>query len=263
MHPWARLLLLSPLAALLACGSSSSSPSASTNNFTGNWEVLSVSLNSPSTIVDFTGALQSNGSTVTGVLRTLSSTPFGGNCPSITTDLVVTGTLDASNNLILTIPLSGGVTTITATLPQDPQTFTPGSFQIVGGTCAMPATDMFITQLAPVTGTYAGTLTTFGTPAISATVTAVLVQSTTPNADGQFPLTGTITIQGPCSVTLPLLPETVSGNGISFPTSSSTSPASDLTGPLMTPTATSIHAFVDIYDTNCSIAYVQGTLTRQ
>jgi len=176
----------------------------------------------------------------------------------------VTGTLDASNNLTLTIPLSGGTATITAILPQDAQTFTPGSFQIVGGTCSMPATDMFITQFAPVTGTYAGTLaTTYNTPATGATVTAALVQSTTPNADGQFPLTGTVTIQGPCSVTLPLLPETVSGNGISLPTGSSTSPASDLTGALLPPTATSIQAFIDIYDTNCPIAILHGILTRQ
>jgi hypothetical protein len=225
--------------------------------------VLNLSLNSSNTIADFTGALQSNGSTVSGVFRTLSSTPFGGNCPSITTDLAVTGTLDASNNLSLNIPISGGTATITAILPQDTQTFTTGSFQIIGGTCSMPATNMFITQFAPVTGTYTGTLaTTYGT-AISATVTAALVQSTTPNADGQFPLTGTVTIQGPCSAALPLLPETVSGNGISLPSGSSTSPVSDLSGPIMTPTAASIKASVDIHDTNCPVAYIQGTLTRQ
>jgi len=261
MFPGPRFLFLFPLAALLACGSSPPSPSSSTNNLSGNWEIIS-HLNSSGTIADFTGALQSNGSTVTGTFRALASN-LTSNCPSITTDLAVTGTLDASNNLTLTIPISGGTATIAATLPLDPQTFTQGSLQIVGGTCSMPSTAMNIVQFAPVTGTFTGTLTTSGTPAISASVTAVLVQSTTPNADGQFPLTGTVTIQGPCSATLPLLPETVSGNGISFPTGSSTSPASDLIGPLLTPTATSIQAYVDIYSTNCSITYVQGTLTRQ
>jgi hypothetical protein len=266
MRPGPRLLLLSPLAALLACGSSATLPPSSTlsTNFSGNWEVLISPLNSPSTILDFTGDLQSNGSTVTGTFRTLSSTPLGGNCPSITTDLAVSGTLDASNNLTLNIPISGGTATFIATLPQNPQTFTPGNLKIVGGTCSMPATDMFITQFAPVTGTYAGTLaTTYGTPAISATVTASLVQSTTPNADGQFPLTGTVTIQGPCSVTLPMIPVLVSGNGIFFTNGSSTFPASDLSGAFMTPTATSIQAFIDIYGTNCPIDTLQGILTRQ
>lgn len=265
MRPGPRLLLLFPLAALLACGSSATLPPSSTTaaNFSGNWEVLISPLNSPSTILDFTGDLQSNGSTVTGTFRTLSSTPLGGNCPSITTDLAVTGTLDASNNLTLNIPISGGTATITATLPQNPQTFTPSSLQIVGGTCSMPATDMFIIQFAPVTGTYAGTLTTSGTPATSATVSAVLTQSTTPNADGQFPLTGTLTIQGPCSVTLPLLPEAVTGNVINITSGRvSNNPASDLTGAFLLPTAPSIQAFIDIYDTNCPIAILHGILTR-
>ena len=271
MHPGIRITLLIPLAILLGCGSSSqlvATSSSTTTNLTGNWEITS-HLDSSGTIADFTGALQFNGSTVTGTFRALASN-LTGNCPSFTTDLAVTGSVTTANslsgtvnNLTLTIPISGGTATITAILPQNPQTFTPGSLQIVGGTCSMPATAMTIVQFAPVTGTYSGTLATSGTPAISATVTAALVQATTPNADGLFPLTGTLTIQGPCSATLPLLPETVSGIGISSPSGSSTSPASDLTGELMTPAATSIQAFTDIYDTNCSIGALQGTLTRQ
>jgi hypothetical protein len=31
----------------------------------------------------------------------------------------------------------------------------------------------------------------------------------------------------------------------------------------MTPTAASIQAFIDIYDSSCSIGSLQGTLTRQ
>ena len=135
------------------------------------------------------------------------------------------GTLDASNNLTLTAPVAGGTATITATLGSNPQTWADASYQIDGGSCAMPATPMTIAQIAPVTGTYIGTFTQ---PSFSGTdvpiaggnitVTAVLTQSTTASANGLFPLTGTITTTGAVTGTT-----TITGNvgGGSFSTNSS------------------------------------------
>jgi hypothetical protein len=261
MGLWLRIALLLPLVALLGCGAgTASNPTASTSSLNGNWEVsVSGALVNSATVTDFKGALELSGGIVTGTFRVLSSTPFGGNCPSITTDLTATGTLDSSNNLTLTIPLSGGIATINASLPLDTNAFIPGTYQIVGGTCATPLVAMDIIQFPPVTGTYTGTLSSAGSP--NATVTAVLAQSTTPNSDGQFPLSGTVTVQGVCSLTMPLAPEVVSGNGISstsggFPTSEAA-----VTGAVIPPLANSIQASVQIYVTNCDGG--SGTLTRQ
>ena len=117
---------------------------------------------------------------------------------------VFTGTLDANNNLTLTAPItagsSTGTATITATLGSNPQTLADASIQIVGGgSCAMPATPSTIAQFAPVTGTYTGTFNVPNTGNVpvagtNITVTAVLTQSTTANASGQYPITGTVNV---------------------------------------------------------------------
>jgi hypothetical protein len=163
-----RILLLLPIAAILGCGSSANLPSSTSTspNLSGDWLALaaptpigSAPTTLPTPITDFIGALQFTGNTAAGTFRAIDPT-YPNPCVSFTQDLPVTGTLDANNNLTLTVPIAGGIATITASLPQDPQTFIPGSYQIVGGPCAMPATAIEISQFAPVTGTYTGTSST-------------------------------------------------------------------------------------------------------
>ena len=138
-----------------------------------------------------------------------------------------------------------------------------GTWQILGGPCAMPTTSMAITQFAPLTGTYSGTLTNYGTTSNSTNITAMLTQSTTPDADGRFPLTGTITATGACTGTFPLEPETVSGNGVAPSPGGFLMPAATIDGPFL-PTASAFQsAFVEIYSTNCSVGSLTGTLIRQ
>jgi hypothetical protein len=264
-----RFTLLIPLAALLGCGANPTlSPAPSPYlNLTGNWEAIGTGLisNPPtiltSPIADFTGALQSTNGTVTGTLRAFDVN-FLNPCVPLTQDLPATGTLSAGGNLVLTVPISGGAATITATLVSNLQSFTQGSWQITGGTCAMPSTPMAITQFAPLTGTYSGTLTNPINSASSSTITAVLTQSATPDSDGRFPLTGTVSSTGTCSGTLPLAPEVVSGNGIFSTSGGFLAPNAVLEGPFL-PTATSIQATVEIYNLNCSYPILRGTLTRQ
>ena len=177
----------------------------------------------------------------------------------------MTGTLSSSGNLVLTVPISGGTATLTATLGSTLQTFVTGTWQIVGGSCAMPSTSMAINQFAPVTGTYVGTLTSsLGSPTVSSTITAVLTQSAAPDAEGQFPLTGTVTSNGVCNGTRPLVAEVVSGNGISTVLGGFTFPASSVTGAFLPNGATIQVAVVGIDDLNCLLApTLDGTLTRQ
>jgi hypothetical protein len=259
-----------PLAAILGCGSSpTASAPAQYLNVNGNWEALG--LQSPPTvglttpIAAFMGALQSTNGTVTGTLRAFDASNFLNPCVAFTQDLAATGTLTPAGNFVVTVPISNGTATLTATLSANLQTFTQGSWQIVGGACAMPSTPMAITQYAPVTGTYTGTLTAYGTTTSTA-ISAVLTQSTTPDLDGRFPLTGTVTAPGICSGTFSLIPEVVSGNGIYTTNTGTLAPAAELTGAFLPDASTFQTAVVNIYGTlglNCSAGVFSGPLTRQ
>jgi hypothetical protein len=261
MHLGPRILLLLPLAALLSCGSSQN-PSAPLT-FSGNWEAVGgpIALTSDP-IMYFTGSLQFNGSTVTGTLRAFTNPKIGSSpCVAATQDLQATGTLDADNNLTLTFPIAGGAATITAALGPDLQSSAAGTWQIVGGSCATASAAITIAQYLPLTGTYVGYL---ANGLANGSATAILTQSTTPNANGLFPLTGTIIVSGTCSGTMPMVAELVSGNNINTAGTSTPTPSAELTG-TFDPTATTIQASVELFAPNCSIQNIalQSTLTRQ
>lgn len=269
MKSWPRFALLVPLAALLACGSTPNPPPATSTylNLTGDWVVLAPSNPStpgvlPTPVSDFLGALESSGSTVTGTLRAIA-TNFP-QCDLLTQDLQATGTIDASNNLTLTVPIAGGTANIAATIAV-PESYTAGTWQITGGACAMPVTAISIAQFAPATGTYTGVLNvldvTTGLPVAgtATSVTAAVTQATTPNADGQFPLSGSVTATGSCSGTFPITNEVVTGGA--FMPISMTAPLGVLSGGIG-PTATSLIALFNPQPA-CGSQLYSGTLTRQ
>ncbi len=159
-----RFLVLLPLTVLLGCGSSaspSSTTAATAYNFNGTWAGVYTSgapLSMPFT--NFSGALQASSSgAVTGTL-TLSAPYNSASNPNLCsangTPLTVTGTLDDTHDLVLNFPVAGGTGTLTATLGDDPATSVVGSWQIVGGTCAMSLTTMKISG-TPTSPTVAST----------------------------------------------------------------------------------------------------------
>jgi hypothetical protein len=267
-----RFPLLIPLAAILGCGVNPAPFTPTANaafEFGGNWMAIAPgSPSSPATlptpIAEFTGALQFSGSSVTGTLRAFDP-DFSNQCVSLTQDLPVTGTLDASNKLTLTVPISGGTATITAAIANS-YTYMNGTWQILGGACAMPTTSIVIAHYAPVTGTYTGTLNTLSipnftiVPGTATTITAVLTQSAASNADGQFSLTGTLTASGACSGSF-TINETVSGGAI-LPTFSPQNTLTAYLDGVVEPSATYMVAGFSGLAT-CNWQDYQGTLTRQ
>ena len=261
------LLFFLPLAALLACGSNPtlSTPTSPYLNLTGDWAALaspnpSTPLVLPTPIEDFIGALQSSGGTVTGTLHAISLS----SCVLLTQDLPAMGTIDTNGNLTLSVPIAGGTATITSTIVT-PESYTSGTWQVTGGACAMPATAIRMAQFAPATGTYTGvvnvldTATDLPVPGTATNLTAALMQSTTPNADGQFPLSGTITASGACTGTFPITNEVVSG-GIFMPVAF-TGPLGVLFGGII-PTGTTLIAHFDP-NPACGSQLYSGALTRQ
>jgi hypothetical protein len=95
-------------------------------------------------------------------------------------------------------------------------------------------------------------------PGTTTNVTVTLVQATAPNADGQFPLSGTITATGACSGTFPVTNEVVSG-GVFMPATLTGPPAVFAGG--IPPTATMLNA--DLNPSACGSQVYTGILTRQ
>jgi hypothetical protein len=238
-------------------------PSPITANLSGNWQITAnyVAYNTLPT-VDFSGSLQFSNGSVTGMLTASGN---NGQCYFTlygTAATSVAGTLDANNNLTLTTSVAGGTATITAVLPSNPQTLADGSYQIVGGPCATAATPMIITQYAPLTGTYVGNFNfpsnDYGTapaPGTSTTVTAVLTQSSAANANGQFPITGTITATGACTATMSYAGFAYGGMF------SDTEPYLTAFAGSFNPDASTIY-FADYIDGTCA-PFDYGFLTRQ
>jgi hypothetical protein len=267
-HRKTALALLVPLAALLGCGATPTPPTSTSTylNLTGDWVVLAPPNPAtpgvlPTPVADFFGALQSSGGSVTGTLRAISVTLP--QCVSFTQDLQATGTIDANGNLKLTVPMAGGNATINATIGT-PESYTAGTWQITGGACAMPTTAIEIAEFAPATGTYSGVVNVLDTttglpvPGTASTVNIALTQSTTPNVDGDFPLSGTITATGACSGSFAVANEVV-GGGVFMP--ALTGPIGILSGGII-PTATTLNAILNLSPA-CGSQIYSGMLTRQ
>jgi hypothetical protein len=256
---------------LVGCGGSAPPPVVTYPNLTGNWQFNArITIPNPPSIPTnpietLFGSLTTADGKVTGTLnaRTIGFPP----CVANNADLPVTGTVDASGNLNLTAPISGGVATITATvvaqlpLPSIPN----GTYQVIGGPCAQPSIQLLGFEVPNASGTYAGTMTQiFPTGSGSIAVKAVLAESSTPNADGEFPLSGTITYTGDCSATLSFT------NGVAFgeelqsgPISPDFSTSTELfsAGAPLRPSEPMLAMF--FLPAGCSASSYHGTLTPQ
>lgn len=255
--------------AICGCGSPGNTAASIVSvppSVTGNWELAGTpvagSTTLPAPIAAFFGSLSSTGTMVTGIMRVLPA--LANPCVAITQDLPVTGTISNSNLLILTIPIAGGTATLSAQLGTTLQTSTPATYTVSGGTCAMAATAGNMSQFAPVTGTYTGTLS----QAVPATgpvinVSATLVQSSMPNADGLFPLSGSVVVSGTCVTTFTFADGTVTGNNVNnFYALTSPLPSGILRG-ATTPTAATLQASLALYVPGCLNTFFNGPLTRQ
>lgn len=251
-------------------------PTPITANLSGNWGV-GAGISFPNTVapkpvLGFGGTLQFSNGSVTGTLTPYVNF-YAGQCygamlsaahPTAAVPITATGSLDASNNLALTLPVAGGMATIYATLTGNPQTLADSTYQISGGSCAMSAVSTTMAQFAPVTGTYSGTFNvpdTYGMPRAGTdiTVTAVLTQSTAANSSGQFPLTGTITATGACTYSSTITTGGVTGGGMGVTTNGGAG-SGDISGSI-TPTASTI--FDAYFNSSTCTSLYQGVLIRQ
>jgi hypothetical protein len=105
----------------------------------------------------------------------------------------------------------------TITLPDGTvrnEPFFAGTYQVIGGTCAQPSIALTILSVPNITGTYTGTAmpVPISVSGPSSTITATFVQASTPDANGKYALSGTITSTGGCHATYSFTSGAVSGS---------------------------------------------------
>lgn len=193
------------------------SQTGTSQSLTGNWQIQAgTAITSPPTAPYLVGAIEESGSTLTGVFATALP---GSTSPTVEDYPVMYNATTGSVVLNSTLTLPNGLTIATLAVPTNPTTLSTGTLEVQCGLCNngqfFPAVGV---EIAPLNGTYTGTLSgtritsspTTTTP-ISGTASVTFTQSTTPNASGQFPVTGAVTFPSSSGMGTTTLPGLISG----------------------------------------------------
>lgn len=160
-------------------------PTENSQAITGNWQISSTAA-AASRLPALSGELTGSQSAITGIFHSNSAT----SCVPPTTAIDLTGQAYATNAVTLTGALAGGVLTIAGNLAADGKSLTQTTYNVTGGPCAFASqADATAQAYSSVTGTYAGTLSDSSGPVIS--ITASLTQTSAPDANGNFQISGT------------------------------------------------------------------------
>jgi hypothetical protein len=183
----------------------------------GNWQLASDSLQA-APLPQLSGSFSGDSTAITGLFHTAAS----GACITPQTIVTLSGKADARRNLVLTSsPFDdGSVLTIRGVLAADGHSMVDASYSVMGGTCAFAAENgtrvapMIAAQYQTISGNYAGTFVDVDGDSLP--VSATLTQTTQPDADGVFHLTGNATFPGnPCLTSPVITDSTVTGSSLS------------------------------------------------
>jgi hypothetical protein len=277
MNTALRSLLLLPLAALIACGSSA--PAVGGIAPTSGDYFLSVAPVSGSAASSFSGNLYISGTSVSGsFLYNNGNSSCNGQSFPVTGTINSAGTLMSLNSSAFAGSLSGNTATLTLQLPLIAYTNntynTTGTAQIAAGTsgtnCALASSTLTAQYLQPYNGGYTGTLTS-GTSTVTATI--ILAESipqtlaTSTSAAGLIPASGSLTFNGAACNFSQTLTNSLAGQISGYTldlyqgTSSLTSPvivsASETTSPI------TFNVLISSGTTSCPAGSYSGTINPQ
>lgn len=229
---------------LIGCGGNISAPAVVTiPNETGNWQIQTTNA-APSIGVILLGTMTVQGDNATGTFR-FADLAQGSACGSTFQTLSFTGTIAPKTGelTLLSQAFGQGGSTFQAYLGLSPTAHFPndGDIVITGTDCVYPSSPAVGIQIAPVTGTYTGTVTIPGSLPNSGQATASLnlTQAADPNPDGQYAVTGPAVFTGPGCTETVNVSGTVSGESLNLASVASASGTSDITIAAATnPTAT-------------------------
>lgn len=153
-------------------------------SLSGNWAFAPASSN----VVLNLGFMQGAYETVSAVARL-----NGVSCISPTTDILLTGSVGGDNRMMLVSSAFGGTTlTLQGQVSGDGKGIAAATWTFTGGNCGtLGKASVTATNYSAINGTYTGSFTDAGGNSLP--VSALLEQTSQPNLDGQFSLTGTAT----------------------------------------------------------------------
>lgn len=205
---------------LSGCAASASGSVASTSahsfaEVSGNWQISSASA-THAALSSLGGALTVSGSTITGTLHALAGTCLAssGSAP-----FAVSGSISADNTVTLSSTSAvGGAFHLTGTLSADQRSLLNPTFAITGGHCASGAAHSALSpqdastitiaqQYQPVSGTYTGSFSDADGTVMA--VSATLTQSSSPDANGYYHLTGNATFANNPCLNAPIVTDSV------------------------------------------------------
>jgi hypothetical protein len=164
-------------------------------NVAGNWQISSSST-AAANLPAISGALAGTGAAITGVLHPLGLS----GCISAATVFTVNGSATSTGAVKLTSSsfAGGSVLTVNGTLATDGRSLTNATYTVTGGSCSFATAATATAQAyAGINGTYTGTLT--DASGQGGAITATITQSTTPDANGNFSVTGAASFpNNPC-----------------------------------------------------------------
>jgi hypothetical protein len=192
---------------LAGCGMANTPLQVGTS-LSGNWAFA----NSSNVVLNL-GFLQGAYETVSAVGR-LS----GSSCVSPTSDILLTGSVGLDNKMMLvSSPFSGTTLTLQGEVSPDGKGIAAASWTFAGGNCAsLGQASVTATDYSPINGTYTGTFVDGS--ANSLPVSALLEQTSQPDLNGQFSLSGTATFpQNNCFKNQPsVTTSTVTGSSLAM-----------------------------------------------
>jgi len=194
---------------LSGCGQVNTSTQVGTS-LSGNWSFTP----SGSNIVLNLGFTQGAYETVSAVARL-----NGSSCVSPTTDILLTGSVAGGNNqmMLVSSAFNGTTLTLEGQVSGDGKAIAGAVWTFTGGNCgSLGKSNVTATGYTAIDGTYTGTFVSTGGTQIP--VSALIEQTSQPNADGQFALSGTATFTGAnCFVDQPSITTSlVTGNSFSM-----------------------------------------------
>ena len=203
---------------VLGCSSSMKQPVPYPNmvEVSGNWQMSSGSAQAIN-LPQLSGSLSGNSPAITGLFHA-----GAGACITPQTIVSVSGRADAARHLtLISAPFAdGSILSMTGTLAPDGHSMQDASYKVTGGACAFASQNgsavapMIMTQYQSISGSYTGSFVDVDGDSLP--VTATLTQTTQPDANGVFHLTGDATFPGNPCLTAPVVTDsTVTGSTLS------------------------------------------------
>lgn len=186
------------------------SPNLSALNVNGNWSFVSTAPQAAH-LPQLSGSLSGTGAAIAGVFHSAIT----GACVDSHALITVTGKADANRNLTLTSAAfgSGSVLSVSGQLAEDGKSILNASYGVTGGACAFAQTNgsatvsVAATQFQSISGSYVGSFVDADGNTLP--VTATLTQTSQPDTNGTFHLTGNAAFASGYCIAAPVVTDSV------------------------------------------------------